>query len=49
MMGLLHVGLMGVQSLAVDMKQDLLDSGLIPKAGKCIWQPTQSLEWLGPF
>ena len=32
------------QSLAVDMKQDLLDSGLIMKAGKCIWQPTQRLE-----
>ena len=39
------------QSLAQDMsqavKQDLLDSGFIPKVDKCIWAPVQVLEWLG--
>ena len=39
------------QDLALDMseavKQDLLDSGFIPKVDKCIWVPVQILEWLG--
>lgn len=29
------------------IKQDLLDSGLIPKVDKSMWVPVQVLEWLG--
>ena len=35
--------------IASDIKQDLLDSGLIPKVDKSIWVPVQELEWLGAF
>ncbi|XP_052814270.1 uncharacterized protein LOC128241391 [Mya arenaria] len=33
--------------LSHDIKQDLLDSGLIPKAGKSLWEPVQVLECYG--
>lgn len=33
--------------LASDVKRDLLNSGLIPKSDKCIWDPVQEMEWLG--
>lgn len=35
------------QTLSKEVKTDLLKSGLIPKAGKSIWEPVQVLEWLG--
>ena len=33
--------------LALEVKCDLLKSSLIPKVGKCIWDPVQEMEWLG--
>lgn len=35
------------QKLSNEIKQDLLDSGLIPKVDKSFWIPVQALEWLG--
>lgn len=35
------------QDLSQQVKQDLLDSGFIPKVDKCLWAPVQLLEWLG--
>ena len=35
------------EGLSQQVKKDLLDSGFIPKADKCIWTPVQALEWLG--
>lgn len=34
-------------NMACDIKQDLLKSGFVPKAGKCVWTPVQSLQFLG--
>lgn len=40
-------GTAGTQKLSCDIKLDLLNSGLIPKADKSLWEPVQVLEWLG--
>ena len=35
------------KSMSVEIKRDILDAGLIPKADKSLWEPVQFLEWLG--
>ena len=35
------------KSMSNEIKSDLIDSGLIPKADKSLWEPVQILEWLG--
>ncbi|XP_060076460.1 uncharacterized protein LOC132556090 [Ylistrum balloti] len=37
----------GTQSLAHDIKSDLLKSGFVPKAEKSLWVPVQVLQFLG--
>jgi hypothetical protein len=32
---------------AIQVKSDLISSGLVPNKDKSIWTPVQSLEWLG--
>lgn len=33
--------------MALDIKQDLILSGFVPKVEKCFWLPVQSLQLLG--
>lgn len=33
--------------MSVEIKSDLLKSGLVPKADKSCWEPVQCLQWLG--
>ena len=33
--------------MALEIKQDLILSGFVPKVGKCLWVPVQSLRFLG--
>ena len=35
------------KSMSNEIKSDLIDFGLIPKADKSLWEPVQILEWLG--
>ena len=35
------------ENLMTNVRKDLLDSGFLIAEDKCVWQPTQKIEWLG--
>ena len=34
-------------SMSTEVKQDLLNTGLVPNVDKSVWDPVQELNWLG--
>ena len=35
------------EQISLEIKNDLINSGFVPKVEKCTWTPSQQLEWLG--